>query len=98
MQDVRDAAPATSILASVLQSINGLVFIGEGVMSGCGNFMQLAISAIVATVGCIVALDIFPKQYGDTGVWMSFGVFNILRLMAVLFRRHCSSESCKGSW
>jgi Na+-driven multidrug efflux pump len=82
MQDVRDAARAPAILASVLQSINGIVFIGEGVISGCGNFMQLAISTIVATVGCVVALGIFPKQYGVTGgVWMSFGVFNILRLM-----------------
>jgi MATE family multidrug resistance protein len=83
MQDVRDAAHAPAILASVLQIINGIVFIGEGIMSGCGDFMQLAISTIVATAGCLVALNIFPRQYGVTGVWMGFGVFNILRLAGV---------------
>lgn len=83
MQEVREAARSPAILASALQIINGLVFIGEGVMSGCGDFLQLAISTIVATVGCLVALNIFPKEHGVTGVWMGFGVFNILRLAGV---------------
>lgn len=92
MEEVRVAARAPAILASLLQAINGLVFIGEGVMSGCGDFMQLAISTIVATAGCLVALKVFPKKHGLTGVWMGFGVFNVLRLSGVAVHQfHTSS-------
>lgn len=91
MQEVREAARSPAILASVLQIINGLVFIGEGVMSGCGDFLQLAISTIVATAGCLVALNVFPKKHGVTGVWMGFGVFNILRLGGVAIHQFYTS-------
>jgi MATE family multidrug resistance protein len=91
MEEVRVAARAPAILASVLQVINGLVFIGEGVMSGCGDFMQLAISTIIATIGCLVALRVFPKEHGLTGVWMGFGVFNLLRLSGVAIHQFHTS-------
>jgi putative MATE family efflux protein len=83
LQEVRDAAVMPSILASVFQIMNGLVFIGEGVMIGCGNFMMLSLSTIIATLGCLQALRVFPANYGVTGVWMGFGVFNTLRLAGV---------------
>ena len=83
MLEVREAARLPSILASIYQIINGLVFIGEGVMVGTGNFLTLSLSTIVATVGCLCALNTLPSRYGLGGVWMSFGVFNILRLMGV---------------
>ena len=63
---------------------NGLVFIGEGVMIGCGDFMQLSISTVIATAGCLWALATFPTIYGLTGVWIGFGVFNSLRLAGVI--------------
>jgi len=85
--EVRAAARTPAILASALQILNGLVFIGEGVMSGCGDFMQLAISTIVATLGCLLALDYFPEHYDLTGVWMGFGVFNVLRLGGVVIHQ-----------
>ncbi|KAL7511312.1 hypothetical protein ACHAXN_008237 [Cyclotella atomus] len=81
--EVRKAAVVPSILASVYQLINGLVFIGEGVMIGCGNFMTLSLSTVVATVGAMVSLYTLPNIYGLSGVWMSFGVFNSLRLAGV---------------
>mmetsp|Transcript_23260 Transcript_23260/g.48833 ORF Transcript_23260/g.48833 Transcript_23260/m.48833 type:complete len:611 (+) Transcript_23260:183-2015(+) len=83
LQAVRDAAVVPSILASVYQIMNGLVFIGEGVMVGCGNFMQLSLSTVVATIGALISLNTLPKMFGLTGVWMSFGVFNSLRLAGV---------------
>lgn len=83
MEDVRAAARAPAILASILQVINGLVFIGEGVMSGCGDFMFLAVSTIVATVGCVAALQVFPKEHGVLGVWMGFAVVSKDRWMRV---------------
>lgn len=53
-------------------------------MIGCGNFMQLSISTVIATAGCLWALHTFPPIYGLTGVWMGFGVFNSLRLAGVI--------------
>jgi putative MATE family efflux protein len=87
LQEVRDAARLPCILASVFQVMNGLVFIGEGVMVGCGNFMQLSLSTVVATAGCLWALRTFPPIYGLGGVWMGFGVFNLLRLMGVVLHQ-----------
>eukprot|EP00577_Skeletonema_sp_RCC1716_P006533 CAMPEP_0113434300 /NCGR_PEP_ID=MMETSP0013_2-20120614/35512_1 /TAXON_ID=2843 ORGANISM="Skeletonema costatum, Strain 1716" /NCGR_SAMPLE_ID=MMETSP0013_2 /ASSEMBLY_ACC=CAM_ASM_000158 /LENGTH=620 /DNA_ID=CAMNT_0000324285 /DNA_START=141 /DNA_END=2005 /DNA_ORIENTATION=- /assembly_acc=CAM_ASM_000158 len=83
LEEVRQAAVIPSILASVYQIMNGLVFIGEGVMVGCGNFMQLSLSTVVATCAALLSLNTLPKMYGLTGVWMSFGVFNIFRLAGV---------------
>jgi Na+-driven multidrug efflux pump len=83
LEAVREAAVIPSILASVYQIINGLVFIGEGVMVGCGNFLQLSISTVVATICALISLNTLPKMFGLTGVWMSFGVFNICRLFGV---------------
>eukprot|EP00522_Entomoneis_paludosa_P012975 CAMPEP_0172447892 /NCGR_PEP_ID=MMETSP1065-20121228/7053_1 /TAXON_ID=265537 /ORGANISM="Amphiprora paludosa, Strain CCMP125" /LENGTH=544 /DNA_ID=CAMNT_0013199265 /DNA_START=230 /DNA_END=1861 /DNA_ORIENTATION=+ len=69
LQEVRDAAMVPSILASIFQVINGLVFIGEGVMIGTGSFMELSITTVLATAGCLWALRAFPPVYGITGVW-----------------------------
>lgn len=60
------------------------VFIGEGVMIGCSNFLTLSLSTVVATIGILGALRVFPQKYGVAGVWMGFGVFNILRLLGVI--------------
>jgi len=87
IEAVRDAARAPAILASVYQTFNGMVFIGEGIMIGCGNFMQLSLSTVVATAATLLALREFPKHYGLTGVWMSFGVFNTLRLLGVFLHQ-----------
>ena len=85
LQEVRDAAKMPSYLASLYQIINGLV----GVQNGCaewsmmGSFLQLSLGTVVATAGCLWALKTFPPIYGLTGVWMGFGVFNVLRLSCV---------------
>lgn len=87
MMEVRRMARLPSYLASAYQAFNGMVFIGEGVMIGTGNFMQLSLSTVVATTGCLMALKTFPQRYGLAGVWYGFGVFNILRLMGVMLHQ-----------
>ena len=83
LPEVREAAVIPSILACVYQIMNGLVFIGEGVMVGCGNFLQLSLSTVVATIAALISLNTLPNMFGLTGVWMSFGVFNSFRLAGV---------------
>jgi putative MATE family efflux protein len=88
LQEVRDAARVPAILASILQVINGLVFIGEGIMVGTGSFLQLSFSTVLATGGLLWALKMFPPIYGLSGVWIGFGVFNSIRLLGVWFHQH----------
>ena len=83
LEEVRQAAVMPSVLASVYQIMNGLVFIGEGIMVGCGNFLQLSLSTVVATIAALISLNTLPKAFGLSGVWMSFGVFNSFRLLGV---------------
>eukprot|EP00592_Proboscia_alata_P000544 CAMPEP_0194373692 /NCGR_PEP_ID=MMETSP0174-20130528/22171_1 /TAXON_ID=216777 /ORGANISM="Proboscia alata, Strain PI-D3" /LENGTH=573 /DNA_ID=CAMNT_0039152939 /DNA_START=89 /DNA_END=1810 /DNA_ORIENTATION=- len=85
--EVQKAALMPSYIASVLQIINGMVFIGEGVMVGTGSFLQLGIYTSVATVGITMALAVLPARFGLTGVWLSFGVFNVLRLLGVVLHQ-----------
>ena len=90
--EVQEAARLPSIIASVLQIINGLVFIGEGVIQGCGDFLHLALSNIVACGGMMIALRWFVDWWGLTGVWASFGVFNGLRLAGVVMHQKYTSQ------
>ena len=90
LQEVREAARVPAILASVFQVMNGLVFIGEGVMIGTRSFLQLSLSTVVATIGCLWALQTFPAKYGLSGVWIAFGVFNSLRLLGVWVHQRVS--------
>lgn len=92
---VREAARVPALLASLYQVINGLVFIGEGVMVGCGSFLQLSLSTLVATIATLIALKQFPVTHGLTGVWMSFGVFNSLRLCGVFIHQKINGPLIK---
>ena len=87
MLEVRETARLPSYLASFYQAFNGMVFVGEGVMIGCGNYLQLSLSTLVATAGCLLALKTLPQRYGLAGVWIGFGVFNTLRLLGVIIHQ-----------
>jgi Na+-driven multidrug efflux pump len=95
MMEVRETARIPSYLASLYQVFNGMVFVGEGVMIGCGNYMQLSMSTVVATAGCLWALKILPGKYGLAGVWLGFGVFNGLRLLGVILHQTTTGPLAK---
>jgi len=88
LPEVQKAAVMPSIIGAALQTINGLVFIGEGIMQGTGSFRFLAGSTLVATAGMLLSLDALAKPVaagglGLNGVWACFFVFNVIRLAAV---------------
>jgi len=85
LQEVRDAAVAPSLIGAGLQLINGMVFVGEGIMQGHRAFKQLAINTLGASLGMYVSLHFMGNTLG--GVWLSFMVFNALRLAGTL-RHH----------
>ena len=83
LPEVREAARIPALLACGFQGINGLVSVGEGVLMGSGSFVWLSITSVLGAVGYLGALQIFPKQFGLTGVWMSSALFWLIRLAGI---------------
>jgi len=90
LPEVQTAARLPSYIACFTQVINGLVFVGEGVMIGCNDFLQLSVFTAIATAFALGALEVFPKKMGLSGVWMSFIVWNIWRLVGVCIHQFYS--------
>lgn len=85
LKAVQDQAKWPAIIGALLQIINGVVFIGEGIQQGNNCFLSLACTTMIGTLGMLTSM----KFFGGTllGVWASFGVFNVVRLLGVL-RHH----------
>jgi len=88
LKEVQEAAFWPSIIGSLLQVINGVTFVSEGIIQGHQKFGRLALNTSIATAGLLISL----KFMGDTlvGVWLSFWVFNSLRLAGGLHFRFIS--------
>lgn len=82
LPEVQRAARLPSMIGAVLQIINGVVFVGEGIQSGNQYFGHLAACTAVATGGMLLSLKTFGSSLA--GVWGSFAVFNLIRLTGVL--------------
>ena len=78
LPEVRRAARIPSIIGAALQCINGVVFVGEGVMVASGAFGRLAGGQVAATALFLLSLKLAPATL--VGVWWSFWVFNSVRL------------------
>lgn len=78
LPDVQRAARVPSLIGAALQLINGVVFVGEGVMVAAGAFGRLASGQVLATALFLLSLRFAPTSL--VGVWMSFWVFNSVRL------------------
>lgn len=80
--EVRKAARVPSMFGAALQPINGVVFVGEGLMQATGAFSMLAIGQVISTACFLLSLKYAPASL--SGVWMSFWVFNTIRLANVV--------------
>jgi Na+-driven multidrug efflux pump len=96
--NVGDAAFVPSIFGSLIQMISGLVYIGEGIIAGTGGAFQLSANTVVASTGCICALQAFPSRYGVNGVWISMAVFTLLRLAGVWIHHQFYGPLARRNW
>lgn len=85
LESVRRAARAPAVIGSLLQLINGVTFVAEGVMQGHQAFFPLALNAFVASAGLVASLNLFGHTL--PGVWCGFGVFNSIRFLGAM-RHH----------
>ena len=74
-----------AVIGSLLQLINGVTFVAEGVMQGHQAFFPLALNAFVASAGLVASLNLFGHTL--PGVWCGFGVFNSIRFLGAM-RHH----------
>jgi len=87
LEEVRRAARVPSCMGAVLQLINGLTFVGEGLMVGVGSFGQLAAGQVVATAALMLMLTVGPGKSSLPAVWGTFFLFNGIRF-ANAMRHH----------
>lgn len=79
---VRDAAVAPAVVGALLQVINGVTFVAEGVMQGHSAFTRLALHAALASAAMVASIHHFGSSL--VGIWLSFGVFNVVRLTGAM--------------
>ena len=56
LPDVQQAARLPSIIGALLQILNGVVFVGEGIQQGNQAFVSLAVTTAVASLGMLGSL------------------------------------------
>jgi len=76
------ALPTLALGLQALQLINGVVFVGEGLMVASGAFGKLASGQVVATGLFLLALKLAPPSL--VSVWWCFWIFNSVRLLNFL--------------
>eukprot|EP00980_Cylindrotheca_fusiformis_P018515 scaffold6124_cov122-Cylindrotheca_fusiformis.AAC.34 len=96
LPDVREAARVPALIAIAFQGINGVVSVGEGIMMGSGSFTRLSINIVLASLGHLAALQVFPEAYGLAGVWISISCFATIRLLGVMFYLFAVQPRSKG--
>jgi len=81
--EVQEAAKVPAMIASGMQVLSGIVFVGEGAMMGYQAWTTLAFSSVMGVTGMMIVLHKFSHSL--IGVWSSFCVFNFIRLLFVLY-------------
>lgn len=85
---VQKAARLPTIMGAFLVFLNCIIWTGEGIQQGNESFVSLAITSVVAT--CAMLLSLRFTKSSLLGVWSSFGVLALVRLIGV-FHHHCIS-------
>ena len=82
---VREAAVAPAAVASVMQVINGVVFVGEGIMIGSRSYATLAMQTALGAVAMVCGLCLSATLGGGViGIWLAILVFNVVQLAGVV--------------
>jgi len=74
----------------LMQPINGLVFVWDGIAIGAGAFGFLAGSTVAATLGAGIILGaVLPLGWGLAGVWWALAAMMVLRALTLAWwHRH----------
>lgn len=71
-------------LVVLIQPVNALIFVWDGVYLGARRFAYLAVSMLVAAVvGCGILAGVLPLGWGLPGVWAALAAVNAVRVLAL---------------
>lgn len=80
IKEVQQAIRVPSVLAALLQILNGVVFAGEGILLGMRAYGWLATSSVMGCLSMIVMISL-AQERALIGVWIGFFGFNLCRLI-----------------
>ncbi len=95
LEEVQKAARSPTIIAACLQVINGITFIGEGIQQGNSDFLTLAKTTFFATISMFACLRTIGSK-SLSGIWLSLGVFYIIRCLGTMKYFFSSSPFAKS--
>ena len=87
--EVQAAAKLPVLIGAIMQSLFCVIWTGEGIQQGTGDFPAMAISMLLGTAGMYLSL----RSFGHTlpGIWASFGILGIVRLAGTLYHYFVSA-------
>lgn len=97
LHEVRRACVGPSIIAAGFQILNGLTFVGEGIMAGTQSFGVLALAQVIASLARLLYLHLAPATL--PAVWCSLGVSQSVLVASVLLHHFVTGPLAKeSSW
>jgi len=82
--EVREAIKFPALITSLIQFMNGPLFVGEGVMVGMGKFKALT-SCIIIGASVMVASILSPFGKTLNGVMLSLAAFNCIQAVVMVW-------------
>merc|ERR1712014_269430 len=83
---VNKLASKAIIIVALLQPLNGLVFVGDGIFQGALDFSYLAFSMAFASASALLVLNVGIENSDFTTIWVAFAVLQIGRAAGLGFR------------
>jgi putative MATE family efflux protein len=85
--EVRRTLAAVLLVAAIMQPVNGVVFVLDGVLIGAGDGPYLAVAGVIALVlYAPLAFAVLWFGGGIVALWWAFGGYMVLRLATLLVR------------
>jgi MATE family multidrug resistance protein len=75
------------LFVALLQPLNGLVFVWDGIFMGAEDFRYLAVAMIIsAAAAAVVLLLVIPMGWGLEGVWWGITTLMVVRIITLGWR------------
>jgi Na+-driven multidrug efflux pump len=84
LQSVQDAAKSPALIGALLQVINALVFVFEGIQQGTQSYLPIAIATALGTLLMLIGLKgyvYFGGEHTVGTVWGCYVILAVVRLM-----------------
>lgn len=79
-----ESVGAILILVAVMQPLNGVVFVWDGIYMGAGSFRYLAVAMVISAVASVALLLLVPLMgWGLAGIWWALVVLMGVRAVTL---------------